>query len=76
MLVYLQGDEGLLADRIRRRRHQYMPASLLHSQFETLEEPGEDEHPIVVPVGGAVTDTVTTLLRKVAAAQSGPSRNS
>lgn len=27
-----------------------MPASLLRSQFEALEEPGPDEHPIVVPV--------------------------
>jgi gluconokinase len=27
-----------------------MPPSLLASQFETLEEPGPDEHPIVVSI--------------------------
>lgn len=68
-LVYLRGDEHLIADRISQRKHQYMPASLLRSQFETLEEPGEDEHAVVVPVLGSVVETVTELLRKVAAIQ-------
>ena len=27
-----------------------MPPSLLHSQFEALEEPGPDENPIVVSI--------------------------
>jgi carbohydrate kinase (thermoresistant glucokinase family) len=49
-LVYLQGDERLIAARISQRKHRYMPASLLHSQFEVLEEPTENEHPVVVPV--------------------------
>jgi carbohydrate kinase (thermoresistant glucokinase family) len=68
VLVYLKGDANLIAERIARRSHQYMPASLLHSQFETLEEPGEDEHAVVVPVQGSVGDTVADLLRRVAAA--------
>jgi carbohydrate kinase (thermoresistant glucokinase family) len=68
-LIYLQGDENLIADRISRRQHQYMPASLLNSQFETLEEPSEDERAVIVPVHGSVAETVTTLLRKVAATQ-------
>lgn len=69
-LIYLRGDEELIADRINRRKHQYMPASLLRSQFETLEQPGEDEHVVDVPVHGSVAETVTTILRKVAAIQS------
>jgi carbohydrate kinase (thermoresistant glucokinase family) len=68
-LVYLQGDERLIAARISQRKHRYMPASLLHSQFEALEEPTEDEHPVVVPVLRSIAETVTDLLRKVAAAQ-------
>lgn len=68
-LVYLRGDQDVIAERISRRRHQYMPPTLLRSQFETLEEPGEDEHPVVVTVHGSITDTVTTLLRNAAAAQ-------
>jgi carbohydrate kinase (thermoresistant glucokinase family) len=68
-LVYLQGDEPLIAGRISQRKHRYMPASLLHSQFETLEEPTEDEHAVVVPLHGSVADTVIDLLHKVAALQ-------
>jgi gluconokinase len=69
MLIYLRGEEGLIADRIAQRTHRYMPPSLLTSQFETLEEPTADEHPVVVPVQGAVAETVTNLLQNVAAAQ-------
>jgi carbohydrate kinase (thermoresistant glucokinase family) len=75
-LVYLHGDEELIANRISQRKHQYMPASLLRSQFETLEEPGEDEHAVVVPVHGSIVVTVTELLRKVAATQQVASSNS
>ena len=49
-LVYLQGSYEVIAARLAARRHEYMPASLLKSQFEALEEPGPDEHPIVVSV--------------------------
>ncbi len=69
MLVYLRGDETLIADRISKRNHRYMPPSLLTSQFETLEEPTEDEHPVAVSVRGGVVETVIELLQKVAAFQ-------
>jgi carbohydrate kinase (thermoresistant glucokinase family) len=72
ILVYLCGDEELIADRIGRRQHQYMPTSLLRSQFETLEEPGEEEHAAVVAVHGSLAQTVTKLLHQVAAAQQSP----
>jgi len=65
-LVYLKGDERLIRPRILDRVHRYMPPSLLESQFETLEEPGEDEHPITIPVRGTVAETVLDLLRRLA----------
>ena len=37
--VYLRGDEATIAARLATREHEYMPASLLPSQFTTLEEP-------------------------------------
>jgi len=37
--VYLRGREATIAKRLARRRHRYMPAALLPSQFATLEEP-------------------------------------
>jgi gluconokinase len=49
-LVYLKGDEELIARRIAARHEHFMPRGLLHSQFETLEEPGLDENPIVVSI--------------------------
>ena len=38
-IVYLRGDPALLARRLADRRGHYMPAALLTSQLETLEEP-------------------------------------
>jgi gluconokinase len=75
VLVYLRGEEHVIADRISKRQHQYMPTSLLRSQFETLEEPGEDEHPVTVLVHGSIAETVTELLRNVAARQVAASTN-
>jgi gluconokinase len=38
-IVYLQGSFELIAARLATRRHRYMPASLLESQFAALEPP-------------------------------------
>ncbi len=38
-VVYLHGVKALIASRIKARRHRYMPASLLDSQFAALEPP-------------------------------------
>jgi carbohydrate kinase (thermoresistant glucokinase family) len=65
-LVYLKGDEQVIRDRIVQRQHRYMPPTLLRSQFETLEEPGEDEHPVIVTVHHSIPETVTDLLRQLA----------
>lgn len=65
-LVYLKGGEQVIHERIVKRLHRYMPPALLRSQFETLEEPGEDEHPIIVHVHQAITETVLELLTRLA----------
>jgi carbohydrate kinase (thermoresistant glucokinase family) len=49
-LVYLKGDETLIARRLATRHEHFMPQSLLHSQFEALEEPRPDENPIIVSI--------------------------
>jgi len=38
-IVYLHGSFELIRRRLEERRHRYMPASLLRSQFDTLEPP-------------------------------------
>lgn len=65
-LVYLQGDEQVIHDRIVLRQHQYMPPSLLRSQLETLEEPTPNEHPIIVTVHGDIGETVLEILQRLA----------
>jgi len=66
-LVYLKGGEQAIHERIVQRQHRYMPPALLRSQFETLEEPGEDEHPVTVQVHRSITETVIELLTRLAA---------
>jgi gluconokinase len=39
--VYLKGDRATIAARLASRQHRYMPATLLDSQFATLEEPAD-----------------------------------
>jgi gluconokinase len=69
-LVYLQGSEALIARRLAARRGHFMPQSLLHSQFEALEEPGADEKPITVSVEAGPSDIV----EQIVASLSGGSR--
>jgi carbohydrate kinase (thermoresistant glucokinase family) len=64
-LAYLKGEQGLIHGRITARQHRYMPPSLLQSQFETLEEPGADERPVIVTVHGSIAETVLELLQQL-----------
>jgi carbohydrate kinase (thermoresistant glucokinase family) len=64
-LVYLRGDRDLIAQRIAARRHHFMPPGLLRSQFDTLEEPGPDEDPIVVDVAPPPAEIVAAILRRL-----------
>jgi gluconokinase len=64
-LVYLKGDATLIARRIAARHEHFMPASLLASQFDALEEPGPDEHPIVVPIDLPPREIVTRIIEEL-----------
>ena len=59
--VHLQGDRETIAARLGTRHHRYMPATLLDSQFATLELPADA---IVVDI----RDDVATQVRKIIAA--------
>jgi carbohydrate kinase (thermoresistant glucokinase family) len=65
-LVYLKGDEPVIQRRMLNRVHRYMPPALLGSQFDTLEEPVADEHPVTVVVHGSIAETVIQLLTQLA----------
>ena len=67
VLVYLKGSKDLIAGRMAARKDHFMPPALLDSQFATLEEPGHDEHPIVVsiePPPDAIVDAVVRKLKE------------
>jgi gluconokinase len=62
--VFLKGSYELLLGRMQHRQRHFMPASLLQSQFATLEEPGPDEAITVSidqPVERIVADTLAQL---------------
>ncbi|WEK05641.1 MAG: gluconokinase [Candidatus Devosia phytovorans] len=62
LFVYLHGDKAVIAERMARRKHEYMPPSLLDSQFATLEAPDpETENVQVLPV----TDSIEKLTMSV-----------
>jgi len=61
--VYLKGSEALIGARVAARHHEYMPPSLLRSQFDTLEEPSPDESGVVtVDAGGSADEEVATVI--------------
>jgi gluconokinase len=67
-LVYLRGDEALIARRIATRHEHFMPPKLLHSQFEALDEPGPDEYPIVVSIEPPPREIVAQVVAALEAA--------
>jgi gluconokinase len=61
--VYLKGSKELIEGRMHARQEHYMPASLLDSQFEILEEPGDDA--ITVDIDHPVRTVVSDILRRL-----------
>ena len=67
LLVYLRGDAELIARRIATRDEHFMPASLLASQFEALEEPVADEHAITVSIDATPDEIAGRALAELSA---------
>ena len=61
-LVYLKGDMDLIGRRVQARKQHFMPATLLESQFATLEEPRADERPVIVNVAMSPRRVVGAIL--------------
>jgi carbohydrate kinase (thermoresistant glucokinase family) len=70
-LVYLKGSRELVQRRMAARRGHFMPASLLDSQFATLQEPAPDEHPIVVDIGGEPDEIAAGIVSRLRARHAG-----
>ncbi|SRR5258708_2457573 len=63
--VYLKGDYGLVASRLNGRTGHYMPASLLQSQFDTLEEPDATENAIIVSIERPAEEIVAAIVGRL-----------
>lgn len=46
VFLHLTGDYETISQRMKVREEHFMPESLLKSQFETLEEPADDEQAV------------------------------
>jgi gluconokinase len=66
---HLTAGEGLVANRMEARHDHFMPPSLLHSQYDTLEPLEPDEPGVEVSVDGSAAEV---LARAVAALQLQP----
>src|SRR5215469_16670244 len=76
-LVYLRGGRDLFAQHFAGRQDHFMPASLLRSQIDTLEEPDPSEDPLTIEASAAPGQIAEEIILRLGAAtvvQSAPSR--
>jgi carbohydrate kinase (thermoresistant glucokinase family) len=64
-LVYLRGSHDLIAERLVGREGHFMPASLLPSQIDTLEEPDPGEDPLTVDVNAPAGQIADEIIRRL-----------
>ena len=64
-IVFLQGAQPLIAERMARRKGHFMPPGLLDSQFRTLEPPGAAENPVTVSIDASVEVIVDDIVRQL-----------
>jgi gluconokinase len=59
--VYLKADRDLMRARVAGRRDHYMPASLVDSQFATLEPPDGEPDVVVMPADAELAAAIPKL---------------
>jgi gluconokinase len=64
-IIYLKGNQELIASRLMRRKGHFMPPGLLASQFKTLEPPDQSEHPVTASIDAAVETIVDDIVRQL-----------
>ena len=56
LFVHLHGPKELIESRIAKRKHEYMPSSLLDSQYETLELLAPDENGVQLGIEDSIEE--------------------
>ena len=77
-IVFLQGTQKLIANRLAERKGHFMPPGLLTSQFKTLEPPDSSENPVTVSIDASVEIIVDHIVSQLGhgPADSGHARRS
>jgi ribose 5-phosphate isomerase A len=66
-LVYLRGGRNLVAEHLAGRSGHFMPASLLQTQIDTLEEPDPSEDPLTVDSARPADEIAEEIIRLLGA---------
>ena len=66
LTVFARGDMDLIHARITARRHEYMPPSLLRTQFDDLEERRMDEPGVTVDITKTPEQLVEAIIAVIA----------
>jgi gluconokinase len=66
--IYLDAPEEVLLQRVSARQNHYMGANMVHSQFEVLEVPKEDESDVITvdvtrPAEAVMSDALEKVLK-------------
>jgi gluconokinase len=64
-IVFLDGTQALIANRLTARKGHFMPPGLLDSQFRTLEPPQPAERPITVSIDPPVEAIIDDIIRQL-----------
>jgi gluconokinase len=65
--IFLEGQRQLINERLANRKGHYMPASLLDSQLDTLEEPAADENAWVCDIADSPEQLLAGIMKRAAA---------
>ena len=64
-IIYLDGNQQLIASRLAARKGHFMPSGLLESQFRTLEPPAASENPVTVSIDDSVERIVDDIISQL-----------
>jgi gluconokinase len=69
--LFLEGDKALMRARVASRKNHYMPASLVDSQFATLESPEGDGDVVTIPADVKLPDSLEAVIQSLVAVKGG-----
>ena len=63
--LFLKGDKALLRARVADRKHHFMPASLIDSQFATLESPESEPDVVTLAADADFEKSAPDVIRRL-----------